>query len=257
MATLPCSTPSRRNAASIPIAWWPQPGHPWPIIWPWPTLLDPGDEVLIEQPTYELLTSTLLYLGAKVKIFVRDEDNGYALDPAEVRRAITPKTRLIVLTNLHNPSSVLAPDSVLREIGELACSIGARVLVDEVYLDAVYTNTPKTAYLLGPEFIVTSSLTKVYGLSGLRCGWILAEPDLARAMWRLNDLFASIPAHPAELLSVVALEHLDRIRERARKIVEADRALTQRLPVETGRHLFSPHRIWHDSHSATDKRQRG
>ena len=189
------------------------------------TLLDPGDEVLIEQPTYELLTSTLLYLGAAVKTFVRDEDNGYALDPAEVRRAITPKTRLIVLTNLHNPSSVLAPDSVLREIGELARSIGARVLVDEVYLDAVYTNTPKTAYLLGPEFVVTSSLTKVYGLSGLRCGWILAEPDLARAMWRLNDLFASIPAHPAELLSVVALEHLEQIRERARKIVEADRAL--------------------------------
>ena len=188
-------------------------------------LLDPGDEVLIEQPTYELLTSTLLYLGATVKTFVRDEDNGYALDPAEVRRAITPKTKLIVLTNLHNPSSVLAPDSVLREIGELARSVGARVLVDEVYLDAVYTNTPKTAYLLGPEFVVTSSLTKVYGLSGLRCGWILAEPDLARAMWRLNDLFASIPAHPAELLSVVALEHLEQIRERARKIVEADRAL--------------------------------
>ena len=188
-------------------------------------LLDPGDEVLIEQPTYELLTSTLLYLGAAVKTFVRDEDNGYALDPAEVRRAITPKTKLIVLTNLHNPSSVLAPDSVLRDIGELARSIGARVLVDEVYLDAVYTNTPKTACLLGPEFVVTSSLTKVYGLSGLRCGWILAEPDLARAMWRLNDLFASIPAHPAELLSVVAPGNLEQIRERARKIVEADRAL--------------------------------
>ena len=190
-------------------------------------LLDPGDEVLIEQPTYELLTSTLLYLGAAVKTFVRDEDNGYALDPAEVRRAITPKTKLIVLTNLHNPSSVLASDSVLREIGELARSVGARVLVDEVYLDAVYTNTPTTAYLLGPEFVVTSSLTKVYGLSGLRCGWILAEPDLARAMWRLNDLFASIPAHPAELLSVVALEHLEQIRQRARKIVEADRVLLE------------------------------
>ena len=190
-------------------------------------LLDPGDEVLIEQPTYELLTSTLLYLGAAVKTFVRDEDNGYALDPAEVRRAITPKTKLIVVTNLHNPSSVLASDSVLREIGELARSIRARVLVDEVYLDAVYINTPKTSYLLGPEFVVTSSLTKIYGLSGLRCGWILAEPDLARAMWRLNDLFASIPAHPAELLSVVALEHREQIRQRARKIVEADRALLE------------------------------
>ena len=191
------------------------------------TMVDAGDEVLIEQPTYELLTSTLLYLGATVKHFARTEESGYALDPAQVRRAISPKTKLMVLTNLHNPSSVLASDSALREIGDLARSVGARVLVDEVYLDAVYTDTPKTSYHLGPEFVVTSSLTKVYGLSGLRCGWILAEPDLARAMWRLNDLFASIPAHPAELLSVVALENLRQIRERARQIVEADRALLQ------------------------------
>jgi len=189
------------------------------------TLLDPGDEVLIEQPTYELLTSMLLYLGAAVKHFARTEESGYALDPAQVRHVITRKTRLIVLTNLHNPSSVLASETALREIGGMARSVGARVLVDEVYLDAVYTNTPRPSYHLGPEFVVTSSLTKVYGLSGLRCGWILAEPSLARAMWRLNDLFASIPAHPAELLSVVALENLDTIRDRSRKIVEADRAL--------------------------------
>lgn len=192
-------------------------------------LIDPGDEVLIEQPTYELLTSTLLYLGAKVKHFARTEESGYALDPREVRRVITRKTKLIVVTNLHNPSSVLAPDSVLSEIGGLARSVGARVLVDEVYLDAVYTNTPKSSFHLGPEFVATSSLTKVYGLSGLRCGWILAEPDLARAMWRLNDLFASIPAHPAELLSVVAFENLELIRERARIIVDADRALLQQF----------------------------
>jgi len=188
-------------------------------------LIDPGDEVLIEQPTYELLTSTLLYLGASVKRFTRSEESGYALNPVEVRRAITPRTRLIVLTNLHNPSSVLTPESVLRELGDLARSLGAHVLVDEVYLDAVYAHTPATSYHLGPEFVVTSSLTKVYGLSGLRCGWILAQPDLARVMWRLNDLFAYIPTHPAELLSVVAMQNLDAIRDRSRKIVEADRVL--------------------------------
>lgn len=188
-------------------------------------LIDPGDEVLIEQPTYELITSTALYLGAAVKHFARTEESGFALDPAQIRRVMTPKTKLIVLTNLHNPSSVLASDSVLREVGDLARSVGARVLVDEVYLDAVYVDTPKASFHLGPEFVVTTSLTKVYGLSGLRCGWILAEPDLARAMWRLNDLFASIPAHPAELLSVIAFEHLGAIRERARKVVDADRAL--------------------------------
>jgi aspartate/methionine/tyrosine aminotransferase len=188
-------------------------------------LIDPGDEVLIEHPVYEVLESAALFLGANVKWFERSEENGYALDVGTIRCALTPKTKLIVITNLHNPSSVLTPDVVLREIGDLARSVGAHVLVDEVYLDAVYENTPHTAYGLGPEFIVTNSLTKIYGLSGLRCGWILAQPDLARAMWRLNDLFGAIPAHPADLLSVAAFEQLDQIRARMRKIVEADRAL--------------------------------
>jgi aspartate/methionine/tyrosine aminotransferase len=188
-------------------------------------LIDPGDEVLIEHPTYELLIAAASYLGAELKTFARREENGYVIDPGEIRRLLSPKTKLVVLTNLHNPSSVLTPDSVLREVGDLARSVGAHVLVDEVYLDAVYENTPRTSYHLGPEFVVTNSLTKAYGLSGLRCGWILAQPDLARAMWCLNDLYGSIPAHPAELLSVVAFQHLPAIRERARKILNADRVL--------------------------------
>jgi aspartate/methionine/tyrosine aminotransferase len=188
-------------------------------------LIDPGDEVLIEHPTYELLVSTACYLGANIKRFAREEASGYALDAAEIRRLIGPKSKLIVITNLHNPSSVLAPEAALREVGDVARSVGARVLVDEVYLDAVFDNPPRSAFHLGPEFVVTSSLTKVYGLSGLRCGWILAQPDLARAMWRLNDSFASIPAHPAELLSVIAFQNLDKIRARARAVVEADRPL--------------------------------
>jgi aspartate/methionine/tyrosine aminotransferase len=188
-------------------------------------LIDPGDEVLMEHPVYELIPATARYFGATVKTFARHPESGFAIDPAAIRAALAPRTKLIVLTNLHNPSSVLTPEPVLREIGELARSVGARVLVDEVYLDAVYENTPRSAFHLGPEFVVTTSLTKVYGLSGLRCGWILAEPELARAMWRLNDLFGSIPAHPAELLSVHAFENLPRIRERSRRIVEADRVV--------------------------------
>jgi aspartate/methionine/tyrosine aminotransferase len=206
-------------------------------------VLDPGDEVLIEHPAYELLVSAALFLGADVKRFARAEENGYAIDPAAIRGALTPKTKLIVVTNLHNPTSVLTPDTVLREVGDLARSVGARVLVDEVYLDAVYENTPRTAYRLGPEFMVTNSLTKVYGLSGLRCGWILAEPDLARAMWRLNDLFGSIPAHPAELLSVAALEQLDVIRRRARVVVEADRALLGEFLARQSE-VSAPHTSW-------------
>ena len=188
-------------------------------------IIEPGDEVLIEHPAYGPILDIAQYLQANVKRFRRAQENGWAIDPAEVRRCATPKTRLIIITNLHNPTSVLTPDSVLREIGEIARSVDSLVLVDEVYLDAVYENTPRTAFHLGPEFVVTSSLTKVYGLSGLRCGWILAQPDLAWKMRRLNDLYSATPVYPGELLSVAAFQHLDLLRERARRIVEVDRKL--------------------------------
>src|SRR6478672_2793794 len=186
-------------------------------------ILEPGDEVLIEHPAYGPILDVTRYLEANVKRFRRLEENGWAVDPAEVRRCVTPKTRLIVLTNLHNPTSVLTSESVLRELGDIARSIGALVLVDEVYLDAVYEDTPRTSFLLGPEFVVTSSLTKVYGVSGLRCGWILAQPDLAGKMRRLNDLYSATPVYPGQLLSVAAFQYLNLLRERARRIVEADR----------------------------------
>jgi aspartate/methionine/tyrosine aminotransferase len=188
-------------------------------------ILEPGDEVFIEHPAYGPILDVAHYLEAKVKRFRRTGENGWAIDPAEVRRCVTPKTRLIIITNLHNPTSVLTPESVLREIGEIARSVGALVLVDEVYLDAVYENTPRTSFYLGPEFVVTSSLTKVYGVSGLRCGWILAQPELAWKMRRLNDLYAATAVYPGELLSVAAFKHLNVLRERARRIVDADRKL--------------------------------
>jgi aspartate/methionine/tyrosine aminotransferase len=188
-------------------------------------ILESGDEVLIEHPAYGPILDVAHYLEANVKRFRRPEENGWAIDPSEVRRCITPKTRLIVITNLHNPTSAFTRECVLREIGDIGRSVRALVLVDEVYLDAVYENPPRTSFHLGPQFIVTSSLTKVYGVSGLRCGWILAQPDLALKMRRLNDLYSATPVHPGELLSVAVFEHLDSVRERARRIVEADRKL--------------------------------
>jgi len=188
-------------------------------------IIEAGDEVLIEHPAYGPILDVADYLQANVKRFRRAEENGWAIDPADVRHCMTPKTRLIVITNLHNPTSALTPESVLREIGDIARSVGTFVLVDEVYLDAVYEGPPRTSFHLGPEFIVTSSLTKAYGVSGLRCGWILAQPDLGWKMRRLNDLYSATPVHPGELLSVVAFRHLDLLRERARRVVEADRKL--------------------------------
>jgi aspartate/methionine/tyrosine aminotransferase len=188
-------------------------------------ILEPGDEVLIEHPAYGPILDVARYLHANVKRFPRVREIGWAVDQVPIIHCITPKTRLIVITNLHNPTSALTPDSVLHDIGDIARSIGALVLVDEVYLDAVYQRTPRTSFHLGPEFVVTSSLTKVYGVSGLRCGWILARPDLAWKMRRLNDLYSATPVYPGLLLAVAAFKHLNRLREKARRIVDADRKL--------------------------------
>lgn len=174
------------------------------------TLIEPGDEVLFERPTYEPLLGSARFAGAKVRWIDRKRDSGFQLDLNELESAVSPATRLIVLTNLHNPSGALTDEADLRAIGAIAERCGAQVLIDEVYLDSAVPPRPTSA-LLGPQFVVTSSLTKVYGLSGLRCGWILAEPELAERMWRLNDLFGAIQPHQSEMLSCVAFDHLDEV----------------------------------------------
>jgi aspartate/methionine/tyrosine aminotransferase len=193
-------------------------------------IVEPGDEVLVEHPTYELLLAALGHLQAEIRRFPRHASTGFALDPAEIERAVTPRTRLIVITNLHNPSSTFADEAALRAIGDIARRVGARVLADEVYLDAAFEIAPRSAFHLGPEFVITNSLTKVYGLSGLRCGWVLAEPELARRMWLLNDLFGVNQAHPAERISVIAFQNFGKLRAWSRALLEKNRlALNQFL----------------------------
>jgi len=186
-------------------------------------LIKPGDEVLFEHPAYEPMLALARYLGADVKRFSRRfEDN---FQPEDLYDLVTPKTRLIIITNLHNPSGALIDDSRMKQIGEIARRVGARVLVDEVYMETLFEPSPRTSFHLGEEFVVTSSLTKAFGLSGLRCGWILAQRDLAKRMWLLNDLFAATPVHAGERLSVVAMQQLEGIGERAKQLLDRNRQI--------------------------------
>ena len=188
------------------------------------TLIRPGDEVIFEQPTYEPILSAAKFLRADIKPMVRPPDRGFRIDVEQLASTATDRTRLIVITNLHNPSSALTEEQDFKAIGELAQQLGAYVLVDEVYLDSAVPPRPTSA-LLGPQFVVTNSLTKVYGLSGLRCGWIIAESQLAERMWRLNDLFGVNNAHQAEMLSCFAFEHLDEISAGTEERLARNRAL--------------------------------
>jgi aspartate/methionine/tyrosine aminotransferase len=188
-------------------------------------LIHRGDEVLVERPTYDPLLTILEHIGAKVVRFERLPEKGFRLGLGELERKLTPQTRLVILCNLHNPSSAFTDDSTMRQAGEMAAKVGARVLVDEVYLETLFNQPWRSAFHLGKNFVVTSSLTKAYGLSGIRCGWILAEPELVRRMWQVIDFTYGSPVHPAELLAVIALDHLDRVRHRARGLLETNRGL--------------------------------
>jgi aspartate/methionine/tyrosine aminotransferase len=188
-------------------------------------LIKPGDEILFEHPAYEPMLALARYLGAAVKRFSRRFEDEFQIFPEELDRLATPKTRLIVITNLHNPSGVLIDDATMKQIGEIARRVGARVLVDEVYMETLFEDSPRTSFHLGEEFVVTSSLTKAFGLSGLRCGWILARPELTKRMWLLNDLFAATPVHAGERLSVVAMQQLETIRARAQQLLDRNRQI--------------------------------
>jgi hypothetical protein len=180
-------------------------------------------------------------LGASLRRFERRLEDGFRIDPAEVERQITPQTKLVILTNLHNPTGAYADEATIRTVGEIAKANGARVLIDEVYLESFYGHRPRPAFHLGDHFLVTSSLTKAFGLSGVRCGWVLTSPELAVRMWRINDLYAATPAHPAELLSVIAFDHLNKVSARASRLLDANRAsLTRFLDARSDLDYYRP-----------------
>jgi aspartate/methionine/tyrosine aminotransferase len=194
-------------------------------------LLQPGDDALIETPAYDPLIAAARAAGADVVHFERSWKKGFALDPYVIRTALTPATRLIVISNAHNPSGAMAGREVLEQIGIMADAIGALVLVDEVYAEAQHDDgpLPVPAACISPSFVTTSSLTKAYGLAGLRCGWMLASPDLSTRIRETRDIIDGSGSFVAESLAVRALGDIDRLRQRARRILCENLALVRSM----------------------------
>lgn len=189
-------------------------------------LLQPGDEVLIERPGYDALTAAAQTFGARIARFDRLFDDGYMLDPDRVEAAITPRTRLIVITSPHNPTGALADGASLRAVGRMAEQVGAHVLVDEVYLDMVDSSRPPAA-TMDDNFITTSSLTKSYGLAGLRCGWALSSEAIAERLRNIRDIVDGGGSIVTERLGVLAFEHLDQLIDRGHQLLAVNGELVR------------------------------
>lgn len=196
-------------------------------------VLRPGDQVVVERPTYEPLHRVPEMLGANVSRLDRDAADGWAVRPERLARLLTSRTRAVILSNLHNPSGVGMGRETLLEVTELAARVGAVVLVDEVLLDACFSTQPDgqvlPACLVAPNCISWSSATKCFGFPALRAGWIVTGTPEASRVIRTATNYLHVD-EPVSMLMLGArvLRDAERLTHWAARVGSAGREIVQR-----------------------------
>jgi aspartate/methionine/tyrosine aminotransferase len=191
-------------------------------------LLDGGGHALVEEPVYTPLLRQIEGLADRVDRVSRPFSEGFALDPERLGRSLHPETRLVAVTELHNPSGVRLGNDVLIALAERCAQVGAHLLVDEVYKDYVFDEPPGTTAALAPNIVAASSLTKVYGLGPLRFGWIIGPPAVIERAARINLHLAVHQPGPVVALGVRALGVAEALRARARDVLARSWPLLRR-----------------------------
>jgi aspartate/methionine/tyrosine aminotransferase len=170
-------------------------------------LLEPEDEIAYMIPNYFQVNGLAESFGTTVRTFSLREELGWQPDLDELAEIVGPQTKLIALVNPNNPTgAILTPDSMAR-IVEIASDAGAWLLVDEIYRGTEHDGTMCPSFWgMYDRVVVTGSLSKAYGLPGLRIGWVIAPPDLAEAIWARKDYTSITAASLSYELAIRALE---------------------------------------------------
>jgi aspartate/methionine/tyrosine aminotransferase len=209
------------------------------------SLTSPGDEILTETPGYEPLTRIAEGVGARVVTFERTAAEHFALDPDRIARAMTPRTRVVAVSNLHNPTGVRAEADALRAAARVAESHGAFLLVDEVYapFDALVGDSGVfhgSARHLAPNVVAVSSLTKCYGLGAHRVGWLLGPAEIvARAEHATTASCGMLPLVHAHL-ALHAFARVATLADRTRALLAGKRMRVARWVEAQGLTWSSP-----------------
>jgi aspartate/methionine/tyrosine aminotransferase len=187
------------------------------------SLLSKEDEFLIEQPGYQPMWLTPEMFGARKIPFMRTFENSFQVDIERLSESVTSKTKLIVLTNLHNPSGVLMDTDVIRRIAQVASEYDAYVLVDEIFLNGSFF--PVSSSFGIPNVIVTGSPTKIFGLGGLHSGWIIAPQEIAVLCQKVKAHTTGASSYTSEImtahiLSVARDALIERFQKRAKPNLE-------------------------------------
>jgi aspartate/methionine/tyrosine aminotransferase len=179
--------------------------------------LRPGDDVAMELPNYMQMPGVARSLGATVRPFRLVQQSGWEPDWDEFERAVTPKTKLLYLSNPNNPTGAVLSDDAMRRIVERCEATGTWILADEVYLGAEI-DRPRTASFWGmsERVIVTSGLSKAYGIPGVRIGWIVGPTALVAECWTQHDYLTIGPSKLSDRIARVAVQAANRERCYAR-----------------------------------------
>ena len=179
--------------------------------------LRPGDDVAMEVPNYMQMPGVARSLGANVKTFRLRQDTGWEPDWDEFEQAVTPRTRLLYLSNPNNPTGAVLSDEAMRRIADRCEQTGTWLLADEVYLGAEI-DRPRTRSFwgMGERVIVTSGLSKAYGIPGVRVGWLVGPPALLAECWTQHDYITIGPNKMSDRIAQVAVEPANRERCYAR-----------------------------------------
>jgi len=185
-------------------------------------LVEPGDRVVVVRPTYEQTTGLAVGLGAQVESVWLEEDRGWQPAPGAAAKAIGLGTCVVVVTNPNNPTGHALGEAATAEIVEAAERVGAWILSDEVYAGGELAgDTTPSMWGRTDRVLVSASLSKAYGLPGLRLGWLVAPAEFREELWARKDYTTIAPSPLSDRLAAAALEPAARARllERGRGIL--------------------------------------
>ena len=188
-------------------------------------LLNYGDEAISIVPNYPPLFDLPRGLGAMVKRVRLKPDGGFHLDLDALEKAVTRKTRLVIMTNINNPTSAIVGNDHMMRLAEIAQRRDFHVLCDETFRELAFERKPRTAASFGDRMVATNTMSKVYGMGGLRLGWIVASGRALSRILNVIEYNTVTPPSMSEHIALAVLSDKRRFLDRARRIIDRNRKI--------------------------------
>ena len=190
-------------------------------------LLKPGDEAVVVTPNYPPLRDLPKGIGANVREVNLHAKDDFVLDVNALSKAVTSKTRLVVMTNINNPASSIVTGDQLSEIADMASEKDFHVLCDETFRELAFERRPPTAAEFGDRMVVTNTMSKVYGMGGLKIGWIVAGGEALDRIRNVTEYNTVCPSGLSDRIALAVLSNKQRYIERARRIIDSNRPVVR------------------------------